>query len=324
MRNFALILICGAMFALTQTASAAEVWFAPNDNLRRGVGHDVVLNEDFPQLFDDDPAWSARTDVFVISAFMASGAGSQEELVRLAAFLEQRRIKLAVGVHATLTESAKPVAGECGTAVEGAGRAGQNEQIFRRLKQFNLDIAYLALDEPLTFGHYFKGNTACRNPIVETARRAAAAVAEIHKSYPQARVVDAEAAPPMELAQWRSDFAEWLDAYRQAAGAPLDAVVFDVNLFGDWRARVAAGVEIAKRHGVRAGVFVIKPGPGVSDAQAVADYKRAIAEIDASKIPFDIVTIANWTIHPFANLPQSEPTTLTHVLDFYNRTHGRK
>ncbi len=324
MRNFALALICAGMLTLTPLARAAEVWFAPNDDLRRGAAHDIVLNEDFPHLFDDDPAWSARTDVFLISALMANGAGSETELRRIAAFLERRHIKLAVGVHATLTENAKPVAGECGAGVEGAGRAGQNEQIFRRLKKFGLDIAAVGLDEPLTFGHYFKGKTACRNSIAETARRAAAAVAEIRKSYPQARVVDAEAPQPIALGQWRSDFEEWLEAYRQAAGAPLDAVVFDVNLFGDWRAPVAAGVEIAKRHGVRAGIFVIKPGPGISDAQAVADYKRAIAEVDASKIPFDIVQIANWTIHPFANLPQSEPTTLTHVLDFYNRTHGRK
>lgn len=324
MGKFALTSLCGAVLAFAPAAGAAEIWFAPNDDLRRGAAHDIVLNEDFPHLFDDDPTWSARTDVFQISAMMANGAGSEDELRRIASFLKQRHVKLATGVHATLTENAKPVEGECGNAVEGAGRPGQNELIFRRLKKFNLDIAYLALDEPLTFSHYFKGRTACRNSIAESARRAAAAVAEIRKSYPQARVVDAEAPQPIALGQWRSDFEEWLEAYRQAAGAPLDAVVFDVNLFGDWRAPVAAGVEIAKRHGVRAGIFVIKPGPGVSNAQAVADYKRAIAEIDASKIPFDIVQIANWTIHPFANLPQSEPTTLTHVLDFYNRTHGRK
>ena len=324
MRKFASTLLSVAVLSFAHAAGAAEIWFAPNDNIRRGAAHEIVLNEDFPHLFDDNPAWSARTDVFQISAMMANGAGSEEDLRRIAGFLKQRHIKLATGVHATLTENAKPVAGECGTAVEGAGRPGQNELIFRRLKRIGVDFAYIALDEPLTFGHYFKGKTGCRAEIGETARRAAAAVAEIRKSYPDIRVVDDEAPQAIPLAQWRGDFEAWLNAYREAAGAPLDAVVFDVNLFADWRERVAVGVEIAKRHGVRAGVIVFKPGPGTSDAQAVEDYKRAIAAVDAAKISFDIVEIANWTVHPFANLPQSEPTTMTHVLDFYNRTHGRK
>ncbi|MDE3177609.1 MAG: hypothetical protein KGM15_16030 [Pseudomonadota bacterium] len=323
MRNFVCALICGALLTW-DAASATEVWFSPNDNLRRGAAHDIVLNEDFPHLFDDNPSWSAGADVFVISAIMANGGGSEDELRRIAAFLERRHIKLAVGVHATETANAKPVAGECGAAVEGAIRAGQNEAIFKRAKRLGLDIAYFEMDEPLTFGHYFKGKAGCRNSVAETARRAAAEIAEIRKSYPQARIVDAEAPQAIPTAQWRRDFEEWLDVYHKAAGAPLDAVVFDVDLFGDWRERVAVGVEIAKRHGVRAGIFVFKPGPGVSDAQAAADYKRAIAEVDASKIPFDIVEIANWSLHPFANLPQSDPTTMTYLLDFYNRTHGRE
>ena len=54
------------------------MWFAPNDNIGRGAAHDIVLNEDFPHLFDDDAAWSARTDVFEISAMVANGAATEE------------------------------------------------------------------------------------------------------------------------------------------------------------------------------------------------------------------------------------------------------
>jgi hypothetical protein len=324
MRTLTLTLICGVLLASAQVAGAVELWFSPNDNLPRGANRNVILNEDYPHLFDDSPQWSARIDVFHFSPMMAGPNGPEEELSRINAFAERRHIKLAAGVDATLLDNPKPVAGECGPGIEGMMRPGQNLAIFRRLKRIGVALTYVAMDEPLTFGHYFQGRNACGFSIADTARRAAAAIAEIKTSYPDIRVVDDEAPPAIPIGQWRAEFAEFLKDYRAAAGAPLDAVMFDVNLFSDWRERVAAGVEIARREGSRAGILVFKPGPGLSDEQAVADYKRAIAAIDASRLRFDAVEIANWTPHPFNNLPQSDPTTLTYVLDVYNRAHGRK
>ena len=319
-----IVLVLAWLCASAPLASAAQIWFMPNDNIPRGARRDIVLGQDFPQLFDKDPQWSARTDVLQISPALSGPEGPEDELLRVNAFLKARHIKLATGALATLMDEAKPEPTECGYGIEGSRPPGQDELIFRRLKRIGMDIAYLSLDEPLTYGHYYRGPRACQHPIDDVARRVAAAVAEIRKSYPDVRVEDDEAPPAIPPAQWRADFDAWLKAYRAAAGAPFEAVTFDVNLFSDWRPRVAAGVAICKRNGVRAGIYIIKPGPGVSDAQAVAAYKQAIAAVDASKIPFDLVKIANWTRHPADNLPQSEPTTLTYVLDYYNRTHGRQ
>jgi len=307
-----------------QAASAQELWFAPNDNLPRGPNRNVVLNEDFPHLFDEDAQWGAQIDVFLASPMMSGPAGPEDELHHMAAFLQQRHIKLAMGVDATTMDSPKPAPDACGRGVEGSRPPGQNRAIFQRLKRLGLDITYAAMDEPLTFGHYFQGKAGCRYSIGDTARRAAAAIAEIKESYPNIKVVDFEAPPPTSLSQWRSDFEIWLTSYRDAAGTPLDAVMFDVNLFGNWRNTAATGVNVARRQGLRAGILIFKPGPGRSDAEATADYRRAITAVDASKMSFDIIEIANWTPHPFKNLPESDPMTLTYVLNEYNRTHGRK
>ena len=324
MRALVLTLIGVVLSAFAHCASGSEVWFAPNDDLGRGAGRDVFLNRDFSHLFDDSPAWSAKTDVFQITAFMASLFGPETELRRVDAFLKARHIRLAVAIDATVSDNPRPLGDTCGVGVEGARRPGENTVIFRRLKKLGLEIAYVAMDEPLTFGHYFRGKAGCRYDIADTARRAASAVAEVKAFYPDVRIVDYEAPPAMPTARWHEDFQIWLKAYRQAAGAPLDAVVFDVDPFSDWRDRVRAGAAIAKQEGTRIGIFLVKPGEGHSDAEAVADYKRAATIIEASKIRFDIVEISNWTIHPFDNLPETEPTTLTHVLDWYNRRHGRR
>ncbi len=46
-------------------ALAQQVWFAPPDNLQRG--NKTPINQDFPHLFDQPPAWSVQADVFLIS-----------------------------------------------------------------------------------------------------------------------------------------------------------------------------------------------------------------------------------------------------------------
>jgi hypothetical protein len=47
------------------------------------------------------------------------------------------------------------VPGECGFGIEGSNRPGRNATGFRRLKQLGIEVRYVAMDEPLTFGHYY-------------------------------------------------------------------------------------------------------------------------------------------------------------------------
>ena len=201
-----------AIAASATDTSAPQVWFAPNDDLARGPNHDHYLNHDFPHLFDVEPAWTPNIDVFQISPMMGSVVGPADELNRIGAFLKDRHIALAVGVGATLMDNSNPVPGECGFGIEGSNRPGRNAGEFKRLKQLGIDVAYVALDEPLTFGHYFaerpdgQRRNACHYSIDDTARRVAAAVTEIRQYYPDVRVVDEEAPSITAAAQWNADF----------------------------------------------------------------------------------------------------------------------
>jgi hypothetical protein len=298
-------------------AQAQQVWVAPNDDLPRGPNRDRYLNHDFPHLFDPKPAWSAKIDVFEISPMMGSTVGPADELDRVNAFLTSRRIALAVGTGAVTMDNPGPTPGECGFGVEGMIRPGRNAGALKRLKQLGIEVDYVTLDEPLTYGHYYDKKNACRYSIQEVARRVAAEIAEIKQSYPGIRVVDEEAPSITTTAQWNADFPKWLKAYRDAAGAPFDAVVFDIDWRQPWQAAVAPGVRAARDAGVRAGIFLDGTGPGASDADAVANYKRNIQTVEASGLKFDLVIVANWTPHPSRNLPESDPDTLTSVLAWY-------
>ena len=149
----------------------------------------------------------------------------------------------------------------------------------------------------------FPKNNACRYSIEDTARRVAAAVVEIRQYYPDIRIVDEEAPTITSAAQWNAGFGRWLQAC-EATGLRLDAVVLDVDWRLPWLDWAAPSVTTAHNNGVRAGIFLTGTGPGTSDADAIAAYKQNIQSVDASRLPFDLVIIANWTSHPSRNLPK--------------------
>lgn len=329
MRSYARTTLSVAALAATLSmsfgadlASAQQIWFAPQDDLAHGANGDLYLNRDFTHLFDSKPAWDPNIDVFKISPKMGSAVGPAEELSRINAFLKERRIALAVSIAAFLLDNPNPVAGECGFGIEGSNRVGRNASDFRRLKQLGIEVRYLAMDEPLTFEHYYSKKNACHYSIDEVARRVAAAIAEIKQSYPDVRVVDEEAPSITTAVQWNADFPQWLEAYRRASGRPLDAVVFDVDWRQPWQSWVAPSVTAAHKAGVRAGMFLTGTGPGISDADAIAARKQNALAVEQARLPFDLVDIANWTPHPSRNLPESDPDTLTSFLYWYESRHG--
>jgi len=307
------------LISLSHAALAEEVWFAPPDNLDRGARS---YNKDFPGLFDKSPAWSGQADVFVLSPKFAEEA-PEEMTKRVTSFLSNRHIALAVGIGAVQMDNAQHIEGECGYGVEGHTRPKKNEIIFSRLKRWGHDVKYVAMDEPLSFGHHYRQKNACNFSIQEVAKRVAATVTEIRKIYPNVKFVDYEAVATTKPAnEWIKDLEAWLTAYRLATGELPDSVVFDVDWNKPWLDAVRSGTELLHRSGVRAGIFLDGTGPGRSDADAVAAYKRNMDSVDAAKLPLDIVIIANWTPHPANNLPESDPNSLAGVLHYYMTKHG--
>src|SRR5579864_932092 len=219
-----------------------QVWFAPNDDLGRGPNRDRYLNHDFPHLFDPNPAWDAKIDVFKISPMMGSAVGPADELGRINAFLKDHRIALSVDTGGVTMDNPGPTPGECGYGVEGMARPGRNAVSFKRLKSLGIEVAYVTLDEPLTYGHYYNRKNACGYSIEDVARRTANEIAQIRQVYPNVPVVDVEAPQMTTTAQWNADFPKWLKAYRDASGSPFDAVVYDMVMSQPWQAIATPGI----------------------------------------------------------------------------------
>jgi hypothetical protein len=299
---------------LPRLARAGEIWFAPSDNLPRGG---EIKDSDFPHLFDEPPSWNTRIDVFQITPYYARMA-PDADLLRVQAFLDRHHIALAVG-----SQPMQITKGECDMG-EGRSPPRVNLRQFRRLKDLGLQVRYVALDEPLTFGHFYTGgDRPCQFPINDVARRVALTINDIRQSYPNAAIVDYEAPPDIPAYQWTESLNAWLDAYRSYTGAPLYAVVFDVNWRRTWLGQVRQGIASLQAHGVRPGMFLTIAGPGTSDEEAVMSLKQNISAVEYAQLPLSLSIVSCWTPFPTHSVPASDPTSLTSVLGYYLAQQGR-
>jgi hypothetical protein len=308
----AFLLIVGS----SAQATAQSIWFVPPDNLPRG---DKLMNEDYDALWDNPKSWSyaaSQISVFSINPYYAAVA-PEEKIREIYQFLSARHIAFAVGMQSL------PVEG-CGKGVEGTTSAGAPGVIARRVRRFGADVQYFALDEPLEFGSIYRGKNACGYSVSEVARRLADTVRDLRSVYPNAKIVEYEPPDNQPLGQWTQTLAQYLEAYRQYTGTPLDELILDTGLTKPWRATVSSSLAILHKHGTRAGLFLdAHGGPGVTDQSWMAEALEYARQIHDAKLNLDSIVISSWMLHPWRITPESHPLTLTALVDYYARLKAK-
>jgi hypothetical protein len=157
------------------------------------------------------------------------------------------------------------------------------------------------------------------------AHRLAGTIRDLRAVYPNAKIVDYESPTDEPLTQWKATLNEWLTAYRAETGTPLDALGMDTSLGRPWREAAAPTIDILHQHGTKAGIIIdAHGGPGVTDESWIAEAKQYAIAIQGEKLPLDFVVIASWMLHPWRNLPESDPLTLTAFVDWYARNVAGK
>ncbi|HEY3897656.1 MAG TPA: hypothetical protein VGM54_03535 [Chthoniobacter sp.] len=298
-----------------QSASAQSIWFAPRAGRERPA--------DYMDLFKPDAPWpqaASHVKVFELSQRMAA-AGSETELRQIFSNLRDRHIGLCVGV---LPLSAGPDG--CGQGVEGYSAPGQSLHDAKRIQALGADVAAFALDEPLHFGHAFQGTkqlTPCHSPIDDIARQVALRVQQIRTVYPNAQVGDVEPFPGSD--SWLAELEQWFEAYHKATGEKLAFFRLDMAWDRPWRERIPALVELLHREGIPLQVIYNGNGRAATDEEWIAQALSHAAEFESQGRPTpDVVCIQCWTPKPSKLLPETDPKTLTSLINQYVAQKTRK
>jgi hypothetical protein len=139
-------------------------------------------------------------------------------------------------------------------------------------------------------------------------------------------VVDAEGPGEFPNDQWLSEMAAWFAAFRQATGLPIEAVALDLHwrdirpgqTFEETTRRAVASFRPA---GVRSGIIInAENRPGMTDAAWMEANRAHIRAVAAANLGLDFITINTWQGHPTRNLPETDPTSYTSLIDYAAQT----
>jgi hypothetical protein len=291
-------------------ASAQQIWFSP----RSGPAY----ADEFYRLFDRDAPWqhaASHVAAFELSIQLETSA-PDEQLKKVIAGLQERHIPLALDM---LPLTGRPDH-SCGQQVEGYAAAGQSAMVARHFKSLGAQVAYYDMDEPLFYGHFFNGANACHSAIAELASDVAAKVKQVQAEYPDAQIGETE--PVMAVTkQGLAELEQWLDAYQAATGKPLAFFRFDMDWNAPWQRQVDAVAKLLRRKGVKLQVIYNGSDRDGSDEQWTAHALGNARAIESVVRP-DAIVIQSWATYPKRFLPESDPHSMTGLINGYSAIHG--
>lgn len=300
-----------SLVAFIQPARSQSIWFSPRSGLERVP--------DFMELFHEKAPWeeaASHVAVFEISQWM-SAAAPEAELRQIFDDLRRRQIDLSVGLLPL-----SPGPDGCGIGVEGYSAPGQSLSDATRLQKLGADIAYFVLDEPLFYGHEFKGNPkqrACQSSIPDIAKEVAVRISQVRTVYPNVPIGDVEPFPVSK--DWNGKLEQWFDAFQAAIGERLAFFRLDMQWKGPWREQLPELVEILHRRGIPLQVIYNGTGNAASDEEWIQGALAHAKEFEeGAGVTPEGVAIQCWTPRPSRLLPESDPKTLTSLINQYANT----
>ena len=310
-----ILLVSIPCFSTTPTGQEQLIWFAPSDPTVRPGNRSGSI--DYSDLFNAMSPWSqaaSHVRVFKVyaSIYITSLPNALTEAQVRQAFsdLERRGIALAVE-WGPLTRAND--ASQCGLGVEGFN--GDNAFAFaNRLKQLGGNLKYIAMDEP-----YYYASSVCKWTPQQIAENAARNIAEIKKVFPDVIVGDIEPVPG-KTADWLAQYAAWTEAWRVATGTPLAFFHADVIWGTNYQPAMNGLRKVLVQHQIPLGVIYNGAESDGSDSNWVNDAQRnyETLEVSGGLVP-DHVIFQSWNNYPKHVLPESDPTTFTHLINTYFR-----
>ena len=325
-----LVALCGMAFA-SGSAHGTDIWLGGTDPVVRRTSYKDETPTDYMQLFDDNAPWAnaaanikafKTTTQFVVEA-------TDEQLTEMFTSLKNRKISFAMETLML------PVGNNgCGKGIEGYLDPHGLQLVLDRIRRLGGDLRYVAMDEPLWFGHTSNQPNACHSSIESIAADVALRLSVIKKAFPLVEVGDIEPiATPVQPNDWIDEIGHWLDAYQKAAGTPLRFLDADVTWSGPWQSQLKALATHLRANKVSLGIIFDGDGADPSGVAWTTHAEERFTEVESNpSITPQRAILQSWTLQPSQMLPETQPGTMTYLVNRYlarqtvltlKRTDGR-
>jgi hypothetical protein len=290
---------------LTGNARAGDIWLSGLDPISRQI-KEPGAPSDFMELFRPGAPWSvAASKVKVLklsSEFVLHG--SDDDLRTTFAGLKVRNIALGL-------ETGVLFGDHCGKGMEGFSYPTTATTIGQRIQRLGGDLAYVAMDEQLWFGHFDNSEQACHFSIPEIARQVALHSAELKAIFPSVHIGAIE---PITDELPTTALRQYLDAYRSASRSAFAFLHTDIQWAKRWEQPLIEAAALARAEKIPFGTIIDSDQPQErSDSTWTARASNRLAAV-RSVISPDHIIVQSWIAAPSRWLPETDASTLTSVV----------
>ncbi len=310
--GFFLSVTCFCVFSpVLSKEDFPQIWFAPLDNLYRSYNK-TKGPDDYPELFNNPGQWdqaARHVDVFKIYPDWAERA-EDASLRSMLQWLTDRHISLGLeygGLRASAT---------CGTGIEGYD-GGNLKNVLLRMKRLGGRVDYIALDEPLWYGHIYRGPRSCNASIPDLAQELAVQVKMAETIFPDIRIGDIEPFPQQGTTDWIDDINSWPASYRAATGRKLDFLHVDVMWGQNWLEPTRALHSALKLKQIPFGVIYNGSSTDRSNKAWLDSVMAHYAEFEGAGERPENVVFQSWSNAPDKLLPDTASDAMTSLILSY-------
>jgi len=334
-RIFAVVSILVSSRAWSVQADASpQIWFSPrqdNINMLQPPGHRVEFTKfDFADMLGANAPWqtaASRVSVLTVGVHTMEVFG---DLASVVAMTNRNGFKIATAGPMISTDGLCAVNGMEGIDSKSKHFAGEILFAIKKWKLLGGRIDYIIMDSPFYFGYYVIAKD-CHYSIAEVARRAAATLKEIRLLYPSVKVMDAEGPGAMPINPWLLDFQQWLQDFKVESGKPIDAVGMDFHWRDawhtgyDWVSAIRTTSAFLHKQGISAGLYInAEEQKNITNVTWMSANREHLKTALKPSSGLDFVYIASWGKFPDRNLPESDPTSYTSLVnDAFTDLHPR-
>ncbi len=298
-------------------ALATDVWLIGVDPQTQKARH-VTEPADYMNLFRPDAPWKKAASGLAVFKFGTRFVLQSDDAQLKTVIDDLKRRHIAFAVELGMLESNGP--GSCGFGVEGYGNANTVESVAKRVKALGGQIDYVAMDEPVWFGHIVDKlqkttGHGCQYSVPEVADRVAPKIALLRRYFPDIKIGDIEpvSARVPGGPQSIQDILSFEDLLRKKTGSAPVFVHADVAwATPGWQPLMVTLGEGVRAKGMRFGV-ICDGDPTAGDNEAWVDQAlqrcRAV-EANPRTRPDDLLA-QTWEPLPTKMLPETDAGTLT-------------
>lgn len=297
---------------------STAIWLSGVDPEAQKARH-VTEPADYMDLFKPDAPWEKAASglaVFKVGTRFVLHA-DDPELKTVIDDLKRRHIAFAVELG--VLESGGP--GTCGYGVEGYGNPTAVDSVAKRVKALGGEINYVAMDEPVWFGHILikaakGGGIGCQYSVPEVAEKVAAKIALLRRYFPDIKIGDIEpvSARAPGGPQSIDDILTFDDLLRQKTGvAPVFVHADMAWAVQGWQPLLETLASRLRTSGVRFGVICDGDRTaGGNEAWVEQALERCGTVAANSRTRPEDFIVQSWEPLPTRMLPETDPGSLTY------------